>query len=115
MSEEKFPKIQRSGEAIQSDFFDVLDTAIPNEDLRTFKLTPQTEIIFDPKESNVFYIFDYISQTTAEVHFDRSGKISSLSVVRMGGEAGDIEGSWKIKHEKTAEKILSEQSEFLDL
>ena len=99
----------------QYDFFPLLDNVVPNEDLKKFAIENGREFIFDPKKRNVFIIFDYISQTTAEVHFDRSGNIVSLDVTRMGGESGDVEPIWKKQHQSMAEKILLEHSQVLNI
>ena len=115
MSEEAFPKNKPSQDAEQTDFFEILDTVYPSEDIRRIKLNSRIEIAFNPKEANVFHIFDYISQTTAEVYFDRKREIVSLQVLRFGGEGGAVEGIWKKNHEESAKKILSEQPAFFGL
>lgn len=94
----------------QYDFFRILDEVVPNEDIKRFAIENGREFVFDPKERNVFMIFDYISQTTAEVYFDQGGNVTSLDLNRMGGEAGEIEAGWKRQHQVMAEKILQEHA-----
>lgn len=99
----------------QFDFFEVLDNVVPSEDLQRIQLDTHREVAYDPKERNSFLIFDYMSQTTAEIHFDTNGSIVSLSTVRMGGEGGEVETVWKMKHEEAALKFIADNSSLLGI
>jgi hypothetical protein len=99
----------------QYDFFNILDDVVPNEDLKKFSIGKNREFVFDPKERDSFLIFDYISQTTCDVRFDAGGNILDLSVRRMGGEAGEVETTWKRQHRALAEEIISEHTELFGI
>jgi hypothetical protein len=87
----------------QFDFFEALDNVVPNEDIKEFDLGVGKRLSIDPKERGYFYIFDDISQMTAQAHYDRSGTVVDVLVTRWGGESGEIEQVRKERFTQDAE------------
>lgn len=98
----------------QYDFFDTLDTVIPNEDYKEYPIDSfGTMLGFDPKIPNEFIILKHSGHITATVTFTKEGVITNLSLERQGGESGEIEKKWEEILTADAKKAIREHAEFL--
>lgn len=109
------PNNEPRREAEQIDFFGVLESVVPNEDIVEIALDQfGTKVRIEPTMPQQFEISNAIAQMTATVHYDATGSISNISIERWG-ESDPIEGAYQDRFRRDAERVLQEYREELGL